>query len=196
MAKLNMVQAINLGLKQEMGKDDSVVILGEDVGVDGGVFRVTDGLIEEFGEDRVMDTPLAESGIAGTAIGMALAGLITGYLGLVLIFLVLVAILAAVAIPKYQDLQKQARSKAMEGAFAAATSYSAMHLYKYLAEGGVEAEWRHVEQGVPLGDFNVDIDCTCGEQACLITIVNSPYGMDPRDYASGQSFGETYTLCD
>jgi len=75
MAKLNMVQAINLGLKQEMEKDDSVVILGEDVGVDGGVFRVTDGLIDRFGEARVLDTPLAESGIAGTAIGMALAGL-------------------------------------------------------------------------------------------------------------------------
>ncbi len=75
MPKLNMVQAINLGLKQEMTADDSVVILGEDVGVDGGVFRVTDGLIDEFGEARVIDTPLAESGIVGTSIGMALAGL-------------------------------------------------------------------------------------------------------------------------
>jgi pyruvate dehydrogenase E1 component beta subunit len=70
-----MVKAINLGLAQEMKKDDSVVILGEDVGVDGGVFRVTDGLIEEFGEERVIDTPLAESGILGTSIGMAVAGL-------------------------------------------------------------------------------------------------------------------------
>ena len=61
MPKLNMVQAINLGLRQEMEKDDSVVVLGEDVGVDGGVFRVTDGLIEEFGESRVIDTPLANN---------------------------------------------------------------------------------------------------------------------------------------
>ena len=75
MAKLNMVQAINLGLRQEMARDDRVLILGEDVGIDGGVFRVTDGLIDDFGEARVIDTPLAESGIAGTAIGMALAGL-------------------------------------------------------------------------------------------------------------------------
>ncbi len=75
MPKLNMVQAINLGLKQEMAKDESVVILGEDVGVDGGVFRVTDGLHEAYGADRVIDTPLAESGILGTSIGMAMAGL-------------------------------------------------------------------------------------------------------------------------
>ncbi len=75
MAKMTMVQALNLALRQEMEKDDSVVILGEDVGVDGGVFRVTDGLIETFGEDRVLDTPLAESGIAGMSIGMALYGL-------------------------------------------------------------------------------------------------------------------------
>jgi pyruvate dehydrogenase E1 component beta subunit len=72
---MNMVKAINLGLAQEMAKDDSVVVLGEDVGVDGGVFRVTDQLYEQFGEERVIDTPLAESGILGTAIGMALAGL-------------------------------------------------------------------------------------------------------------------------
>jgi pyruvate dehydrogenase E1 component beta subunit len=75
MAKLTMVQAINLALHQEMKKDENVVVLGEDVGVDGGVFRVTEGLIDEFGEERVMDTPLAESGIAGFAIGMALYGL-------------------------------------------------------------------------------------------------------------------------
>jgi len=75
MAKLNMVQAINLALRQEMEQDDSVVILGEDVGLDGGVFRVTDGLIQQFGEQRVMDTPLAESGIVGTSIGMAIAGM-------------------------------------------------------------------------------------------------------------------------
>jgi pyruvate dehydrogenase E1 component beta subunit len=70
-----MVQAINLGLDQEMARDNSVVLLGEDVGVDGGVFRVTDGLIEKYGEQRVIDTPLAESGIMGTSIGMAIAGM-------------------------------------------------------------------------------------------------------------------------
>jgi len=75
MPKLNMVQAINLGLEQEMARDENVVILGEDVGVDGGVFRVTDGLLDRYGESRVVDTPLAESGIMGTAIGMAVAGL-------------------------------------------------------------------------------------------------------------------------
>jgi len=75
MAKLTMVQALNLALREEMGKDDSVIILGEDVGLDGGVFRVTDGLIQQFGDQRVVDTPLAESGIAGMAIGMAVYGL-------------------------------------------------------------------------------------------------------------------------
>jgi pyruvate dehydrogenase E1 component beta subunit len=75
MPKLNMVQAINLAFHEEMGKDDSVVVLGEDVGVDEGVFRVTAGLLEKYGETRVIDTPLAESGIFGTSIGMALAGL-------------------------------------------------------------------------------------------------------------------------
>ena len=75
MPKLNMVQAINLALMQEMEKDDSVIALGEDIGVDEGVFRVTAGLLTKYGEDRVIDTPLAESGIMGTSIGMALAGL-------------------------------------------------------------------------------------------------------------------------
>lgn len=75
MPKLNMVQAINLALRQEMEKDDRVVVLGEDVGMDEGVFRVTAGLLTKYGESRVVDTPLAESGILGTAIGMALAGL-------------------------------------------------------------------------------------------------------------------------
>lgn len=75
MAKMTMVQALNLALKQEMEKDDRVIVLGEDVGVDGGVFRVTDGLIEKFGPERVMDTPLAESAIAGFSIGMAVYGL-------------------------------------------------------------------------------------------------------------------------
>ena len=75
MANLTLVQAINLALVQEMERDDRVLILGEDVGLNGGVFRVTDGLFKRFGEDRVVDTPLAESGIIGTAIGMAMAGL-------------------------------------------------------------------------------------------------------------------------
>ena len=75
MAKLTMVQALNLALRQEMEKDDSVIVLGEDVGTDGGVFRVTDGLIDEYGDQRSLDTPLAESGIVGMAIGMAIYGL-------------------------------------------------------------------------------------------------------------------------
>jgi pyruvate dehydrogenase E1 component beta subunit len=75
MAKMTMVQALNLALSQEMEKDDRVVVLGEDVGVDGGVFRVTEGLIEKFGDERVIDTPLAESAIVGTSIGMAVFGL-------------------------------------------------------------------------------------------------------------------------
>ena len=75
MAKMTMIQALNLALRQEMEKDDSVIVLGEDVGVDGGVFRATDGLINSFGDQRVLDTPLAESGIVGMSIGMALYGL-------------------------------------------------------------------------------------------------------------------------
>lgn len=75
MAKLTMVQALNLALEQEMEKDDRVILLGEDVGVDGGVFRVTDGLIDKYGEGRVMDTPLAESGIIGMSVGMGIFGL-------------------------------------------------------------------------------------------------------------------------
>jgi pyruvate dehydrogenase E1 component beta subunit len=75
MAKLNMVQALNLAMAEELARDENVVIMGEDVGVDGGVFRVTDGLQAKFGEKRVIDTPLAESGIVGTGIGMAMAGL-------------------------------------------------------------------------------------------------------------------------
>jgi pyruvate dehydrogenase E1 component beta subunit len=74
-AKMTMVQALNLALRQEMEQDDGVIVLGEDVGLDGGVFRVTDGLITQFGEERVLDTPLAESAIAGMSIGMALYGL-------------------------------------------------------------------------------------------------------------------------
>ncbi len=75
MAQQNMVQAINDALRSEMRRDENVVVLGEDVGKVGGVFRVTAGLYEEFGEERVLDTPLAEGGIIGTAIGMALYGM-------------------------------------------------------------------------------------------------------------------------
>ncbi|MGD8293596.1 MAG: alpha-ketoacid dehydrogenase subunit beta [Desulfobacterales bacterium] len=72
---MTMVQALNLALQQEMEKDDGIILLGEDVGVDGGVFRVTDGLFERFGEQRVLDTPLSENGIVGMSIGMAVYGL-------------------------------------------------------------------------------------------------------------------------
>jgi pyruvate dehydrogenase E1 component beta subunit len=75
MPKWTMVQAINQALSLELERDRRVLIFGEDVGLNGGVFRVTDGLQARFGEDRVFDTPLAESGIVGTAIGMALYGL-------------------------------------------------------------------------------------------------------------------------
>jgi pyruvate dehydrogenase E1 component beta subunit len=75
MAKLNMVEAINLGLREEMERDDRIVILGEDVGREGGVFRVTDGLQQKFGEDRVVDTPLEELGIVAVAFGMAVYGI-------------------------------------------------------------------------------------------------------------------------
>jgi pyruvate dehydrogenase E1 component beta subunit len=75
MAKLTMVQALNLALMQEMEKDKTVLILGQDVGINGGVFRVTDGLIDKFGSERVIDTPLAESAILGSAMGMAIGGL-------------------------------------------------------------------------------------------------------------------------
>ncbi|MCS6898253.1 MAG: alpha-ketoacid dehydrogenase subunit beta [Myxococcales bacterium] len=76
MEQVNMVKAINGALRLEMARDRRVVILGEDVGKVGGVFRVTDGLHQEFGEDRVIDTPLSEGGIIGTAIGMALYGMV------------------------------------------------------------------------------------------------------------------------
>ncbi len=75
MSHMNIIQAINSGLEQAMDQDDSVVIMGEDVGRFGGVFRATLGLQERFGNDRVIDTPLSEGGIIGTAIGMALNGL-------------------------------------------------------------------------------------------------------------------------
>lgn len=75
MPTYNMIQALNEALKIEMRRDPNVVIMGEDVGKLGGVFRVSVDLLKEFGPDRVIDTPLAESGIIGTAIGMALYGL-------------------------------------------------------------------------------------------------------------------------
>jgi len=75
MAQITMVQAINQALGQEMARDDRVVLLGEDVGRDGGVFRVTEGLQDRFGAERVIDTPLSESAIVGAAIGMAAYGL-------------------------------------------------------------------------------------------------------------------------
>jgi pyruvate dehydrogenase E1 component beta subunit len=73
--QMNLVQAINSGLRDSMRRDEDVVLIGEDIGRLGGVFRVTQGLQEEFGEDRVLDAPLSETGIVGTAIGMALYGL-------------------------------------------------------------------------------------------------------------------------
>lgn len=75
MAQLNLVEAINRALREELDRDSSVLLLGEDVGKEGGVFRVTEGLQEAFGEARAIDTPLAESGIVGVAFGMALLGL-------------------------------------------------------------------------------------------------------------------------
>src|SRR3954452_4547472 len=75
MPDMNIIQAVNDCLRLEMRRDNRVVVLGEDVGRFGGVFRATAGLYEEFGPDRCMDTPLAEAGIIGSAIGMALYGL-------------------------------------------------------------------------------------------------------------------------
>src|SRR5436853_6073063 len=71
----NIIHAVNDALRIEMRRDPRVVVLGEDVGKFGGVFRATTGLFDEFGPDRVFDTPLAEAGIIGSAIGMALYGL-------------------------------------------------------------------------------------------------------------------------
>ena len=75
MAKLTVVEAINLALKQAMASDDRVLVLGEDVGKNGGVFRATQGLFDLFGENRVVDTPLSESAIIGASIGLAVYGL-------------------------------------------------------------------------------------------------------------------------
>jgi pyruvate dehydrogenase E1 component beta subunit len=73
--KLTIAQAVRDAMRDEMRRDPTVVVLGEDVGVDGGVFRATDGLIDEFGPDRVIDTPLAESAIIGMSVGMAATGM-------------------------------------------------------------------------------------------------------------------------
>lgn len=75
MPQMTMVQSLNLALDQSMAGDDRVCVMGEDIGVNGGVFRVTKGLLEKYGEKRVMDTPLAECGIIGTAVGMAIYGM-------------------------------------------------------------------------------------------------------------------------
>jgi pyruvate dehydrogenase E1 component beta subunit len=75
MSVMNMVQAINNAIDIELAKDKNVVVYGEDVGFEGGVFRVTEGLQKKYGVERVFDSPLAESGIVGTAVGMAVTGL-------------------------------------------------------------------------------------------------------------------------
>lgn len=75
MSKITLVEAVNQALAYEMTKDDSIIVLGEDVGINGGVFRATVGLLEKFGAERVLDTPLAESMIAGISVGMATQGL-------------------------------------------------------------------------------------------------------------------------
>ena len=75
MTELTYLRAISDGLRTEMRDDERVLLMGEDIGVYGGAFKVTDGFIEEFGADRVMDTPLAEAGIVGTAVGAAVVGL-------------------------------------------------------------------------------------------------------------------------
>jgi 2-oxoisovalerate dehydrogenase E1 component beta subunit len=74
MAEVTMVQALNRALRDSLADDDRMLLFGEDIGKLGGVFRVTDGLQDEFGEERVFDSPLAESGIAGVAVGLAIAG--------------------------------------------------------------------------------------------------------------------------
>ena len=75
MEKYTLLEAITAALRLEMAADDRVILLGEDIGKEGGVFRVTEGLQQLYGQERVMDTPIAESGIVGMAIGMAIAGL-------------------------------------------------------------------------------------------------------------------------
>src|SRR3978361_2575165 len=75
MTEMTYLRAISDGLRTEMRDDGRVLLMGEDIGVYGGAFKVPDGFIEEFGADRVMDTPLAESGIVGTSVGRAVVGL-------------------------------------------------------------------------------------------------------------------------
>ena len=75
MAQITLVEAINRALATEMERDPDVIVMGQDVGKDGGVFRATVGLTDRYGPERVMDTPLAEAMIAGMAIGMAVEGL-------------------------------------------------------------------------------------------------------------------------
>src|SRR6201989_1402907 len=75
MPTLTYLQAISAALRDEVQSDERVLLMGEDIGVFGGAFKVTDGFVDEFGTDRVMDTPLAESGIIGTAIGAAVVGM-------------------------------------------------------------------------------------------------------------------------
>lgn len=74
MSEINLVTAIKLALTRAMTEDPNVILLGEDIGIDGGVFRATDGLVKQFGEDRVRDTPISEATIAGLSIGLALEG--------------------------------------------------------------------------------------------------------------------------
>jgi 2-oxoisovalerate dehydrogenase E1 component beta subunit len=74
MSEVSLVQAVNLALQRAMAEDHTVLVLGEDVGIDGGVFRATEGLLALYGESRVLDTPLAEAGIAGVSIGLAAQG--------------------------------------------------------------------------------------------------------------------------
>ena len=76
--ELDFAQAINEALRQEMLRDETIIVLGEDVGVFGGVFGCTKGLLQEFGEERVRDTPISESAIIGTAIGAAISGALGG----------------------------------------------------------------------------------------------------------------------
>ena len=76
MTAANIVQAVNMALRQELKRDKRVMVLGEDVGVNGGVFRATDGLQKDFGAERVVDTPLAELGIVASAIGLAVNGML------------------------------------------------------------------------------------------------------------------------
>ncbi len=75
MTKRNMVEALNQALDQALARDERILLLGEDIGKDGGVFRVTDGLQKKYGPERVVDTPLSESGIVGTSIGLAINGM-------------------------------------------------------------------------------------------------------------------------